>query len=247
MVPAMVRQTVSSKPNRIPTGGQPKLKALLVTLAWFAGLLALLFAPAGTLEWPAAWAFLAILAGASAVIEVMLVRHDPALLAERLRPPIQHGQKGWDKAWIAAFVPLFLAWLPLMALDAVRFGWSHVPVWLQGVGAGAVVACFYISYRAYRENTFLAAVVKLQADRGQHVVSTGPYAHVRHPLYAAAVLFLVGTALLLGSWYGLGGAVVLIAALALRAVLEERMLAAELPGYADYMHKVKYRLVPGVW
>jgi protein-S-isoprenylcysteine O-methyltransferase Ste14 len=70
---------------------------------------------------------------------------------------------------------------------------------------------------------------------------------VRHPLYAAAVLFLVGTALLLGSWYGLGGAVVLIAALTLRAVLEERMLAAELPGYADYMRNVRYRLVPGVW
>jgi protein-S-isoprenylcysteine O-methyltransferase Ste14 len=247
MVPAMVRQVAGSNPKPSPAGREPKLKTLLVTLASLAVLAALLFGPAGTLGWPAAWAFLAILAGASAVIEVMLLRHDPALLSERLRFPIQSGQARWDKLWIAVFVPLFLAWLPLMGLDAVRLGWSHVPLWLQGVGGGAVVACFYISYLVYRENSFLAPVVKLQADRGQHVVSTGPYAHVRHPLYAAAVLFLIGTALLLGSWSGLAGAVVLVAALALRAVLEERMLAADLPGYAGYMRQVKYRLVPGVW
>jgi protein-S-isoprenylcysteine O-methyltransferase Ste14 len=227
--------------------GRPTLKTLVVTLAWFAALTALLFWPAGTLAWPAAWAFLSIIAGASVVIEVMLLRRDPALLTERLRFPIQKGQAGWDKVWIGLFVPLFLAWLPLMALDAVRLRWSHVPTWLEVVGAGAIVACFYVSYLAYRENTFLAAVVRLQADRGQHVVSTGPYAHVRHPLYAAAALFLLGTALLLGSWYGLAAAVVLTAAIALRAVLEERMLAAQLPGYAAYMDRVRYRLVPRVW
>ena len=212
-----------------------------------AALAALLFAPAGTLEWPAAWAFLAIMAGGSAVFEVILVRHDPDLLAERLAPPIQRGQKGWDKVWMAAFLLLFLAWLPLMALDAVRLGWSHVPAWLQGLGSVGIFAYFWISYLTFRENTFLAPVVKLQASRGQHVISTGPYAHVRHPFYAGAVLFLPGTALLLGSWYGLAASVVFIAGIALRAVLEERMLMAELHGYAAYMRKVRYRLIPGVW
>jgi len=211
------------------------------------GLGALLFASAGTLAWPAAWAYLALMGGASAVIELMLLRDDPALLAERLEPPIQQGQEFWDKVWIVAFLLLFLAWLPLMAVDAVRFGWSHVPTWLQVFGGGAIVACYCISYLTFRENTFLAPVVRLQTERGHHVVSTGPYARVRHPMYAGAVLYLAGTALLLGSWYGLGASVVLIAGIAVRAVLEERMLARELPGYADYIGTVRYRLVPGVW
>jgi protein-S-isoprenylcysteine O-methyltransferase Ste14 len=243
----MARQLAGTDRGRAPPGRAPRLTTLLVTLAWMAVLGALLFGPAGTLAWPAAWILLAIIAVASAVIEAMLVRHDPALLSERLRFPIQRGQPRWDKVWIAAFLPLFLAWLPLMALDAVRHGWSHVPLWLSVVGAGAVLACFYVSYLVYRENSFLAPVVRLQADRGQHVVSTGPYAHVRHPLYSAAVLFLIGTALLLGSWYGVAGGAVLVAGVAVRAVLEERMLAARLPGYTDYMRRVRYRLVPRVW
>lgn len=242
----MARSAFRSDPSR-PADGHLTLKTFLVTLAWFAGLACLLFGAAGTLEWPAAWAFFAILAGASAVLVVMLLRHDPALLAERLRPPIQSGQKGWDKVWVAAFMALFLAWLPLMALDAVRLRWSHMPAWLQVVGGGAIVACFYLSYLAYRENTFLAPVVRIQVERDQHVISTGPYAHVRHPLYAAAVLFLFGTALLLGSWYGVAAAVILTAGLAIRAMLEERALAAGLPGYPEYMRKVRYRLIPGLW
>ncbi|MFL5819938.1 MAG: methyltransferase family protein [Solirubrobacteraceae bacterium] len=228
-------------------GGATKLRTFLIPLGWFAGLAALLFASAGTLAWPAAWIFLAIMVAGSAVFEVMLLRHDPGLLAERLAPPIQRGQKGWDKIWIVAFICLFFAWLSLMALDAVRFGWSHVPAWLQGLGGGGILAYFWISYLIFRENTFVAPVVKLQLDRGHHVVSTGPYAHVRHPMYAGAVLYLVGTALLLGSWYGLAASVVLIAGLAVRAVLEERALAAELHGYRAYMRRVRYRLVPGIW
>jgi protein-S-isoprenylcysteine O-methyltransferase Ste14 len=203
--------------------------------------------PAGTLDWPAGWIFLAIMVAGSVVFEVFLLRHDPALLAERLASPIQRGQETWDKVWLSAFILLFFAWLALMALDAVRFGWSHVPVWLQVVGSGGILAYFWISYLIFRENPFVAPVVKLQADRGQRVVSTGPYAHVRHPMYAGAVLYLAGTALLLGSWYGLAATVIFIAGIVLRALLEERTLAAELPGYAAYMRKVRYRLVPRIW
>lgn len=187
------------------------------------------------------------MAGAGALIEAMLARRDPALLAERLGPPIQPGQEGWDKVWISAFLLLFFGWVALMALDAVRFGWSQVPVWLQVLGAAGIVACYWICYLAFRENTFLAPVVRLQTERGHHVVSTGPYAHVRHPMYAGALLYLVGTALLLGSWYGLAAAVVLAAGIALRAVLEERTLARQLPGYSAYMREVKRRLIPGIW
>jgi protein-S-isoprenylcysteine O-methyltransferase Ste14 len=238
-----VAQSQPHRLNREPV----KVRTLLATIGYFAVIAALLFAPAGTLAWPAAWGFLAIMLGASVVIEVMLLRHDPDLLAVRLGPPIQRGQKWWDKVWVSVFAVLFMAWLALIALDAVRFRWSEVPVWLQVVGAAAVVGCYFIAYLAFRENTFLAPVVKVQAERGQRVISTGPYARVRHPLYSGALLFLAGTPLLLGSWYGLGAAVVLIAGLALRAVLEERTLAAELDGYVAYADRVKYRLVPRVW
>jgi len=98
-----------------------------------------------------------------------------------------------------------------------------------------------------RENAYASAVVKIDAGRGHKVISTGPYAWVRHPMYAGAIFYFLGTALLLGSWYAFVFGLVLIAVIAFRAVREERMLAAELPGYADYARRVKYRLVPGVW
>ena len=208
---------------------------------------AVLFVAAGTLAWPSAWAFLAIfLLGGGAVV-VMLLHVDPELLLERLRPPIQREQSSGDKAVMSVFCVVFVIWLPFMALDAVRLGWSQVPVALQVAGAAGVVADFLIVAWTARENAYLAPVVKSQAHRDQRVVSTGPYAYVRHPMYAGAVLLFVGTPLLLGSWWGLVGAAVLTALLTLRAVLEERSLAASLEGYTDYTRRVRYRLVPRVW
>jgi protein-S-isoprenylcysteine O-methyltransferase Ste14 len=207
------------RPPRSDTGRAIKLRTLLASFAWFVGLAVLLFAPAGTLAWPAAWVFLGLMLAGSVVFYVVLLRHDRALLAERLAGPIQRGQKRWDKVWMATFVFLFYAWLALMGLDTVRFGWSHVPLWLHILGAGGILAYFWISYIIFRENPFVAPVVKLQTDRGQRVISTGPYAHVRHPMYAGAVLYLAGTALLLGSWYGLAATVIFIPGGALRAVL----------------------------
>jgi protein-S-isoprenylcysteine O-methyltransferase Ste14 len=224
-----------------------RLKTILASVGHFALMSALLFVPAGTLAWPAAWVYLAILYAATVVIDVLLLRHHPGILAARLRAPIQRGQPVWDKIFVAAIGVLFLAWLPLIGLDAERFRWSHVPIWLQGLGALCVVACLYVSYRTFRVNAFGAPVVRIQAERGHRVISTGPYARVRHPMYSGALLFFVGTPLLLGSWWGLAAAPVLTAVLALRAVLEERTLTAGLEGYADYMRRVRYRLVPGVW
>jgi protein-S-isoprenylcysteine O-methyltransferase Ste14 len=97
------------------------------------------------------------------------------------------------------------------------------------------------------ENTFAAAVVKVQSERGHHVISSGPYAFVRHPMYSAAVLFMVGTALLLGSWWGTAISPVFAILFAVRIRIEERTLTTGLPGYADYAARVRYRLLPGVW
>jgi len=102
-------------------------------------------------------------------------------------------------------------------------------------------------YKVFRENTFLAPVVKLQHDRGQRVVSTGPYAIVRHPMYAIAVPYFISMALLLGSWYGVGVSLFLDAALVLRTIGEDRLLQSSLDGYSDYAQRVRYRLIPHVW
>jgi protein-S-isoprenylcysteine O-methyltransferase Ste14 len=220
---------------------------IIRTAIWIAVMAALLFVPAGTLRWPAGWVFLAEIGGFGLAIGLWLARHDPALLAERMSMLVQPAQKRWDKIFMASIVVGWVCWLALMALDAVRWRSSHVPIWGQAVGAILIALCMYFAYLVMRVNSFAAPVVKIATERGHRVVDTGPYAYVRHPMYAGAVLFFIGTPLLLGSWYGLALAPVLTAVIALRAVLEERMLAQELPGYRDYAARVRYRLVPGVW
>jgi len=217
------------------------------SLAGFAIMLVLLFVPAGTLAWPAGWALLIEFSIASTLITRWLLRHNPELLAERMAPLIQRDQKPWDKVLMAAFLFLWCAWLVVMSLDAARFGWSDVPLWLQALGAIAIAVGMYITFLTMRANTFASPVVKIQAARGHRVVSDGPYAVVRHPMYGGALLLIAGIPLLLGSWWGLAMALIIVLLLAIRAVMEERTLMAELPGYTDYATRVRYRMIPGVW
>jgi len=142
---------------------------------------------------------------------------------------------------------LFVVWLILMPLDAVRFGWSEVPGWLQVLGALGLVLSLYVLFLTFRENAYLALVVKVQQERGQTVVTSGPYRYVRHPMYATMFLFLPGSALLLGSWWGLLLCLVILGLLVWRTTLEDRMLKNELAGYDEYARQVRYRLIPRVW
>ncbi len=222
-------------------------KALLVMVADFLVIIGLLFIPAGTVGWVAGWIYIALLCGVTLLVVPMLVRNDPELLKERMSSPIQRNQPLWDKVFLPVFLLLFVAWLILMPLDAVRFGWSDVPVWLQVLGALGIVLSFYGWYLTYRENAYLYPVVKIQEERGQRVVMTGPYRYVRHPMYACSLLFFPATALLLGSWLGLLFSLVLIAMIILRTALEDRFLRSGLAGYARYAETVKYRLIPRVW
>jgi protein-S-isoprenylcysteine O-methyltransferase Ste14 len=153
-------------------------------------------------------------------------------------------QKVWDKAFFLLMNVSFMSWLVLMPLDAVRFHWSQVPVWLQVAGAIVLLCSFPLFFATFRENSYLSPMVRIQKDRGQTVVSTGPYHYVRHPMYAAALLLMFGTTLLLGSWYGLLLVLIFVGMIAGRAVLEERTLREELQGYDSYMAQVKYRLIP---
>ena len=208
---------------------------------------ALPFAVAGTLNWVAGWVWVGITLGYSIGFGFMLAKHDPELLKERMSPLFQKEQKGWDKIFFALLIPTMGAWLVLMPLDAVRFGWSSMPVWAQILGAAGLIVGFHIIILTARANTYLSPVVKIQRDRGHEVISKGPYGIVRHPMYAAGLLILPGTALLMGSWMGLAASPILISFFAARTVLEERTLREELGGYAAYMEKVRYRWVPGVW
>ncbi|RXG97858.1 methyltransferase family protein [Bradyrhizobium zhanjiangense] len=221
-------------------------RLLLQNTIFVVGMGALLFASAGTLHWPSAWVLLATSALLGPLCGWWLYRIDPALLAERLRPVLQRDQPAADKMFMTVFVVAMLAWLCAMGLDR-RIQSSEMPVAFQVLGLVLFLASTLFTMWVFRENSFAAPVVKLQTERARHVISTGPYAYVRHPMYSGMVLFFTGVPLLLGSWWGLAMIPLFIALFAVRIPIEERTLREGLPGYADYAARVRYRLVPGVW
>ncbi len=206
-----------------------------------------LFISAGTAAWPAGWAFLVLFLGFTVSISRWLLKHNPGLLIERMTGFGKPDQPAWDRVFFVVTQLSFLAWLVLMPVDAVRFHWSRMPGWLQAAGAILLLFSFYLFFLTFCENPYLSPAIRLQSERGQKVVSTGPYHYVRHPMYATTIIFMVGTTLLLGSWYGLFLGLIILVGIAFRAVKEERMLRAELPGYEEYMAKVRYRFIPHVW
>jgi protein-S-isoprenylcysteine O-methyltransferase Ste14 len=220
---------------------------IVKTLIWLAFMAAAMLVPAGTIWWAQAWIYLALLGITGTLITAWLYIHDPGLLAQRIASPLQREQPVWDRLFMGCMIVLFIVWLAIMGLDAVRFQTSHVPVWAQAAGAVAILISQYVFWLVFRANSYAAPVVKIQRERGHAIVTNGPYAIVRHPMYAGAILYLLGTPLLLGSWYGVGLAPVFIVGFGVRAVLEERTLAAQFSDYADYAARVRYRLVPLVW
>jgi protein-S-isoprenylcysteine O-methyltransferase Ste14 len=221
-------------------------KLLLQNVIWIAAMGALLFVPAGTLHWPAAWVYLGTVAILGVACGLWLAKTDPALLAERMHPMMQKDQPAADKAFMLAFGLVALIWFVAIGLDA-RLHASHVPLSLQALGLAMLLISTGFVMWVMRANSFASPVVKLQTERGQHVVSSGPYAFVRHPMYTGSVLFFIGAPLLLGSWWGLAMAPLFALLFAIRAGIEERALLEGLPGYADYTRRVRYRLLPGLW
>ena len=221
-------------------------KLLLQNTIFLVAIGALLFAAAGSLHWPAAWVFLVTSAILGPACGLWLAKTDPALLAERLRPTFQADQPAADKKFMLAFVVAVLVWLVAIGLDR-RAQASHVPLLLQVLGLAMYLLSTALIMWVFRENSFAAPVVKVQAARHHRVVSSGPYAFVRHPMYSGIMLFFLGVPLLLGSWWGLAIAPVFAVLFAVRARIEERALVEGLPDYADYAARVRYRLVPGLW
>jgi protein-S-isoprenylcysteine O-methyltransferase Ste14 len=204
----------------------------------------LLFVPAHSLRYWQAWVYLSIFVGASSAITANLMRTDPALLERRMSGGPTAESRPAQRV-IMLFASLgFIALIVVPALDH-RYAWSTVPRYVVAAGDVLVAVGFYLSFRVYRENPFTSATIEVAAD--QTVISTGPYAIVRHPLYASALFYLAGTPLALGSLWGFVPLALMFPFLIWRLLDEERFLAKGLPGYADYQKKVRYRLVPGVW
>lgn len=214
-------------------------QAALIGLALFAG--------AGTVAWPEGWILLGLIFVPTTLSMDRLVRRDAGLLEERLKPLFQTEQPGYDRFVLLLFVALGLGWLVLSGADAVRFGWSEVPIWIKAAGGTGVLASMWLRDRVLRENSFLARAMRLQEERGHRVVSSGPYAVVRHPLYAGMLLLMPCAALALGSLAGLAATLVLGSVLIIRTRLEDRELRQNLVGYVEYSERVTHRLVPWVW
>jgi len=209
-----------------------------------AAFFALIFIPAGTFQYWQGWAYVATWIMVGTAYTVYVAKYDPALLKRRTEAGISHEKEPAQKIIISFLFAAFPALLVLPALDH-RFGWSSVPWFASAFGDALLAFSFYIFYLVSKVNTYAAANVRV--EEGQKVISTGMYGFVRHPMYFGALFLLVGTPIALGSWWSLLVVPVFIPILVVRTLNEEKVLARDLPGYVEYMQKVRYRLVPHIW
>ena len=205
---------------------------------------AILFGSAGTLRYGEAWAFLVLFGALALAVTVYLVKRDPRLLARRIKAGPMAEREPSQKIIQTITGVSFVAMLVVSALD-YRWHWSTMPMALVVVGDLAVALGFYVIFAVYRENSFASAIIETDPD--QTVVSTGPYALVRHPMYAGGLLMFAAIPLALASWWGLLPILPMIPAIIWRLLDEERFLVARLRGYADYRARARYRLVPRIW
>jgi protein-S-isoprenylcysteine O-methyltransferase Ste14 len=222
-------------------------KSAVTFVAWYCIMAAALFVPAGTVDWRGGWIFLGEMVLLSAATVAWLAKYDPGLLKERLGSPIQKGQAKRDKVFMLTMIVIWHGWIVLMALDVKRWHVSEAADSVMYTGAALILLGFLAVLRTFRENSFAAPVIKIQEERGQRVIDTGPYALVRHPMYAGAFLYVLGTPLVLQSWIGLALVPFVMGLLIVRIFIEEEALRKGLSGYDEYTTRVRYRLVPGIW
>ncbi len=204
----------------------------------------LLLVVSGDIRYWQLWLFLAVLAVSTTAITFYLLRHDPALLWRRMAAGPKAETDRAQRIIMGFCAALFFAFVLLPGLDH-RFAWSHVPTALVILGDIVVAVGMLMVFLVFRENTFAAATVAIHPD--QKVISSGPYAIVRHPMYSGALVFVLGMALALGSWWALLLFPAITLVLAWRLVEEEKLLSVNLPGYQAYRERLRYRLVPFIW
>jgi len=200
-----------------------------------------LFLPAGTFKYWQAWVWLGTLFIPMGISLIYLLKLDPKLLERRTRTNETHPEQ--RRIILASVVYLIVVFI-IPGFD-VRNGWSNVPAWLCLTADGVVLGSYILYVFVLRTNTYASRVIEV--EQGQQVISSGPYALVRHPMYLAMIMMMTATPLALGSYWAMLPSVLFIALLAARAKNEEELLQKELKGYTEYMQKTRYRLFPGVW
>jgi protein-S-isoprenylcysteine O-methyltransferase Ste14 len=204
------------------------------------------FGSAGTLDWPEAWLYMILQFSFSAMLAVWLKRRNPELLRDRMAF-LKPTAKNWDKIILIISTVVFVPYLILPGLDAVRFQWSSVPPIIKGVGFIGIILSFTLVFWVMKENTFLSRIVEIQKERGHKVITTGPYQYVRHPMYFGVIILFFSIPVALGSLWSLIPSATLTVLILIRTVLEEKTLREELNGYNSYAEKVRYKIVPGIW
>ena len=208
----------------------------------------LVVALAGDWRWVEGWIFVVSFWVFGLVTSARMYFKDPGLFKERFSPPVQKDQKASDKIMIFLVILSYLGWMIISPLDAKRFGWTpQFPLWAKVIGTVMTAAGLWLFYETFKENTFAAPVVKIQGERKQRTISTGVYGFVRHPMYLAAGIYVIGGAVLMGSIFGLIVGLIFVVVLAVRIIGEESMLRAELDGYEEYTRRVRWRLIPFIF
>ena len=226
--------------NQLSRGELIKMMALRLFFS-VPVLMVMFFLPAGTFAYWQAWVYLAIILIPMLFVLFYFMKNNPKLLERRMKMQEKESNQNLIVKFSTVF---FLIAFILPGLD-YRFGWSHVPLAIVVIAEIVVFLGYSVVFLVFKENSYASRVIEV--EQGQKVISSGPYAIVRHPMYSGTVLMYILSPLALGSWWALIPALMIIPVIVARILNEENLLASDLPGYPDYIQKVRFRLIPGIW
>ena len=206
---------------------------------------AVFFISAGSISWMSAWLIVLLFAGYLVLVMIWGVRNSPELMFERGK--IGGNVKSWDKMINVLYAVILVFMLVITGFDSQRYGWTNMPIGLQVLGFVGMICSGWLIWRAMSENAYASRWARIQEDRRQKVVTTGPYSFVRHPMYLGVIVLVLSSSLALGSLWGFVPGALIGLLYVIRTILEDRMLKEELDGYEEYAMRVRYRLIPGIW
>lgn len=223
-----------------------KIKLVIRSVVGVLVFMVVLFLPAGRLDWMEGWAYLIFFLASMTVLLVRFWRRDPRLMEERSKR-VTKDAKPWDRMIIRVHTILVIIMIVVAGLDSGRFEWTSPHLVFRVLGWAGLAFVYVLVWQVFTANTFAIGEVRIQEERGHRVATTGPYRHVRHPMYVGVITSVCCTPLVLGSFYALIPGAMLAVLFVIRTALEDRTLQEELPGYREYAGRVRYRLLPRIW